>query len=58
MATRPDRRPERTRQALVAALIELILERGYETLTVEEVAERANIGRSTSTRILAASTGC
>ena len=47
MAKRPDRRPERTRQVLIGALIELILERGYETLTVDDVVERANVGRST-----------
>jgi AcrR family transcriptional regulator len=47
IAKKPDRRPERTRQALIGALIELILERGYETLTVDDVAERANVGRST-----------
>jgi len=46
-ANRPDRRPERSRTALVGALIELILERGYETLTAQDVAERANVGRST-----------
>ena len=47
IATRPDRRPERTRQALVRALVELILERGYETLTVDDLTQRANVGRST-----------
>ena len=47
IAKRPDRRPERTRQALIAALIDLILERGYEGLTVDDVARRANVGRST-----------
>ena len=40
-AAKPDRRPERSRRALVRALVDLILERGYETLTVEDVAERA-----------------
>lgn len=42
-----DRRPERTRQALMTAFIDLILERGYEAVTVDEVVRRANIGRST-----------
>jgi AcrR family transcriptional regulator len=46
IAKRPDRRPERTRQALVGALVELILERGYEGLTVDDLVERANVGRS------------
>jgi AcrR family transcriptional regulator len=47
IAVRPDRRPERTRQALVRALVDLILERGYEQLSVDDVVERSNIGRST-----------
>ena len=47
IATRPDRRPQRTRQALIGALVDLILERGYEGLTVDDVVERANVGRST-----------
>jgi AcrR family transcriptional regulator len=47
IATRPDRRPERTRQALVRALVQLILERGFESLTVDDLVERANVGRST-----------
>ncbi len=47
IATKPDRRPARTRQALVGALVELILERGYESLTVDDLVERANVGRST-----------
>jgi AcrR family transcriptional regulator len=42
-----DRRVQKTRQALQAALITLILERGYETLTVQDVLDRANVGRST-----------
>lgn len=46
-ATRTDRRPERTRQTLLNAFVELILECGYETLTVDDVVRRANIGRST-----------
>ena len=47
IAKKPDRRPERTRQALLRALIDLMLERGYESVTVNDVAERANVGRST-----------
>jgi AcrR family transcriptional regulator len=46
-AARPDRRPERSRKALVGALVALILERGYESLTAEDVAARADVGRST-----------
>ena len=47
IAAKPDRRPERSRRALVRALVDLILDRGYETLTVDDVVERANVGRST-----------
>jgi len=42
-----DRRVERTRQSLQNALSELILEKGYEKVTVQEVIDRANVGRST-----------
>ena len=42
-----DRRTERTRQVLLAAFRELVLERTYDTLTVGDIVERANVGRST-----------
>lgn len=42
-----DRRTERTRQALMSAFIGMLLDEGYEAVTVERVAERANVGRST-----------
>lgn len=42
-----DRRVRKTRQALQEALITLILERGYENLTVQDVLDKANVGRST-----------
>src|SRR5215207_8010288 len=42
-----DRRIERTRQLLQNALSELILEKGYEKVTVQDVIDRANVGRST-----------
>src|SRR5215208_6723162 len=42
-----DRRIERTRQLLQSALSELILEKGYEKVTVQDVIDRANVGRST-----------
>lgn len=42
-----DKRSERTRQALAAALIQLMLEEGYEAVTVHRVAARAGVGRST-----------
>lgn len=45
--TRPDRRVSRTRKALKEALTDLILERGYETVTIQDVIDRADVGRST-----------
>ncbi|PIQ24528.1 hypothetical protein COW64_18565 [bacterium (Candidatus Blackallbacteria) CG18_big_fil_WC_8_21_14_2_50_49_26] len=42
-----DRRIQRTRQLLQSALSELILEKGYEKVTVQDVIDRANVGRST-----------
>jgi AcrR family transcriptional regulator len=46
-AGKPDRRIERSRAALMSAFIEIVLGEGYEAVTVERVAERANVGRST-----------
>lgn len=45
--TKADRRSERTRQLLNAALIELMLEQRYDEITVQDIIDRANIGRST-----------
>lgn len=42
-----DRRIQRTRRLLRQTLFTLIVERGYEAITVEEITERANIGRAT-----------
>lgn len=42
-----DRRVRRTRRALREALVGLIVERGYEKVTVQDVLDRADIGRST-----------
>jgi AcrR family transcriptional regulator len=42
-----DRRIQRTRQLLQKALSELIVEKGYEKVTVQDVIDRANVGRST-----------
>src|SRR6476469_6803792 len=44
---RPDRRVARSRRALKEALTDLILEKGYEAVTVQEVIDRADVGRST-----------
>lgn len=42
-----DRRVQRTRQLLKDALVALIEERGYEAVTVQDILDRANLGRST-----------
>jgi AcrR family transcriptional regulator len=42
-----DRRVRRTKQALSKALIELIREKHYDSITVRDVIERAGVGRST-----------
>jgi AcrR family transcriptional regulator len=47
MRTKPDRRVSRTRRALKEALTDLILEKGYEAVTVQDVIDRADVGRST-----------
>ena len=44
---RPDRRVQRTRQLLNEALMALIVEKGYEATTVQDILDRANLGRST-----------
>jgi AcrR family transcriptional regulator len=44
---RPDRRVGKTRRALKEALTDLILEEGYEGITVQDVIDRADVGRST-----------
>src|SRR5262245_47433680 len=43
----PDRRVRRTRRTLHEALIALILEKGYERVTVQDILDRADVGRST-----------
>ena len=44
---RVDRRVQRTRQLLNRALMELIVEKGYDSVTVQDIIDRANLGRST-----------
>lgn len=45
--TKTDRRVQRMRALLQQALIELIGERGYEALTIQDMVDRANVGRTT-----------
>ncbi|MDR3573284.1 MAG: TetR/AcrR family transcriptional regulator [Anaerolineaceae bacterium] len=42
-----DRRAIRTRRALREALIALILEKGYESITVQDITDRADLNRGT-----------
>lgn len=46
-SSKEDRRVARTRRALREALLELIQEKGYDAVTVEEITSRANLGRAT-----------
>ncbi|WP_280437420.1 TetR/AcrR family transcriptional regulator [Nocardia carnea] len=43
----PDRRVRRTRETLHRALIELMMERAYDRISVSDVIARADVGRST-----------
>ncbi|HET9493633.1 MAG TPA: TetR/AcrR family transcriptional regulator [Chloroflexia bacterium] len=45
--SRDDRRSRRTRRTLGEALLALMLEKRYDTITVQEIIDRANVGRST-----------
>src|SRR3954470_3024607 len=42
-----DRRPAKTVSALRTSLIELMLEKHYDSITVQDIIDRANVGRST-----------
>lgn len=42
-----DRRIQRTRQLLRDALMALIIENGYESITVQDITDRANVARTT-----------
>lgn len=47
MRTEPDRRVRRSRDLLHRSLIALILEKGYRQITVQDILDRADVGRST-----------
>ena len=47
MDERIDRRAARTRKALHLALLSLILRKGYEATTIQDIVDEANVGRST-----------
>jgi AcrR family transcriptional regulator len=42
-----DRRVSRTRRQLREAILALVLEKGYDAVTVEDITERADLGRTT-----------
>jgi AcrR family transcriptional regulator len=42
-----DRRVQKTRKILSQALVSLILEKGYDAITIQDIIDRANVGRST-----------
>src|ERR1039458_6052583 len=44
---RADRRIERTRQALMRALVDLLLSEDLESITIASIVARADVGRST-----------
>ncbi|HEX9060623.1 MAG TPA: TetR/AcrR family transcriptional regulator [Clostridia bacterium] len=47
MEKQEDRRILRTRNMLFDAFLDLMIEKGYETITVRDIIDRANVGRST-----------
>ncbi len=47
MKVKNDRRSQRTRQALGDALVELMMEKGYDAVSIKDIIDRANVGRST-----------
>ena len=47
MNDKHDRRSQRTREALGDAFVELLMEKGYDALSIKDIIERANVGRST-----------
>ncbi len=47
MARRLDRRVQRTRKLLRVAMMELILEEGYDSISIQDITDKANLGRAT-----------
>lgn len=45
--TKTDRRVQRTRELLQKSLIDLIGERGYDAITIQDIVDRANVARTT-----------
>ena len=47
MTQKPDRRVQKTKTLLKEALLSLILEKSYEKITVQQIIDRADVGRAT-----------
>lgn len=47
MEQKQDRRVKRTRNMVLDAFLDLMIEKGYDAITVQDIIDRANIGRST-----------
>ena len=47
MRSKNDRQSQRTRQALGEALLALMMEKGYRAVSIKDIIDRANVGRST-----------
>jgi AcrR family transcriptional regulator len=47
MARRMDRRVQRTRKLLRESLMALILEEGYDAVSIQDITDKANLGRAT-----------
>jgi len=47
MESKPDRRVQRTHELLHQALVALIQEKGFDAITIQDITERANLGRTT-----------
>ena len=47
MARKDDRRIQRTRKLLRDSMLELILDRGYDDISIQDVTDHANLGRAT-----------
>ena len=47
MARRSDRRVQRTRKLLRESIMALILEEGYDAISIQDITDKANLGRAT-----------
>jgi AcrR family transcriptional regulator len=47
MKAKNDRQSQRTRQVIGDAFLELMMEKGYRTVSIKDIIQRANVGRST-----------